>query len=314
MKKSRLVLGLLAAPLAIMTVSCGDSEPAGASGSISSSAMTAVVGTTALSDFTGSLKLSATGSVGLPFSNLPSGVGFMATALGDDVQAQAVSYTSCTTTTGSSTDGADGDSIPLSYRQDYSCYDLPDGNNGLTTLSGYYSVVDMDDSKYGSLGGYRFTFDFAYDDRMSHETNEGSWKGEFENTISSSSISYSGSYSAMGGSTPTSGVGVSKWTWSANHNTTYTPTSIAQPWAAGTMSVSGFYRISGVIYDSGTSTSHNVDVTFEVTSNSLEYDRTACTTGFYKNGSLRLTDGGGNVLLYNYSNCTQTRQFNGTVF
>lgn len=288
--------------------SCGgEAELAGPEGQITSTAMATVLASTAFTDFSAAVLPKATGAISLPFSSSPGNVGQFD---GTSVRPLAANYTACTSSTGSTTDGTDADSIPLSFSQVFSCNGIDNGF-GTSTFTGSYSVTDKDDTKYGILGGFRFDADFTFADNMSHEVNEGSFGGYWDVTVGSTTITSANNYRAMVGSTPTSGTPpASKYSMSSKFDVVYTPANMALPWAAGSISLNGFYRLSGVIYD-GVSTQHDLAVAFEISTSGLTYNRTDCPAGGYKDGSMTFTDGAGNRLVFSYNSCTLTRQFNG---
>lgn len=312
MKKQTLtLLALVGASLAL--ASCGgESDPTEAAGSIDSATLSALATTTAFTDMKKAIVPSASGSITPPLSGLPAGVGFMGS---HNLESEGDLYTSCTTTSGSDTDGPDGDGIPSFYREDYNCNEIAiPGHNGTTTMTGYMTKQDYNDTKYGVLGGYMFEFDMSYDQKFPHENNLGNWKGSWGAVLNGNTINLISTFSSEAGSIPTGSEPPSQWKASSNFSTAYTPTNANAPWQAGSLSFSGFSRFSGTLYDSNQKTSYGLDVTFKIESSGLTYDRTACPSSFFQNGTYKLIDGTGNVLAFTYVNCTETRTFNGASF
>jgi hypothetical protein len=307
-KQSLTLIALVGASLAL--ASCGgESTPTEAAGSIDSATLSALASTTALTDMKAAIVPSASGSITPPLSGLPTGVGFVGS---HSLYPESSIYASCMTATGSDVDGADADDIPSSYREDYDCNEIPiPGHNGTSTMTGYISKQDYDDTKYGILGGYMFDFDLNYDQKFSHENNVGNWSGSWGVVISGNTINLVSTFSSEAGSIPTTGEPASLWKATSNFSTAYTPTNAAAPWQAGSVVFSGFSRFSGTLYDNTLKQSYDLDVTFKIESTGLTYDRAACPASFFQNGTYKLTDGAGNVLAFTYVNCTETRTFNG---
>ena len=306
MKRS-LVAFACATGLSFGLVSCGgESELSGAGGQIDATTMAQLLGTTAITDMMAAIVPTGTGDVTLPVQGLPGGIGTFSA-----FKTQAATFDACTTTTGSKTTDADTDGVPASYREEYNCSGVSTGA-GVSNLLGHMQVTDSDDTKYGLRGGYNFDFDITYEDVMSHETNYGNWGGTWGASFSGSTYTMASKYFYEAGSTPSDGSPTSAWKASHQFTSSYTADDVAQPWESGTMSMNGFSRFSGSLYDQAMGQSYTLDVTFKIEANGLVYDRTACTDDFFKDGTLTFTDGSGNVFKYEYSNCTATRTFNGT--
>ncbi|MES2962291.1 MAG: hypothetical protein V4760_00270 [Bdellovibrionota bacterium] len=305
MLKNRIAVILVVASSLAVTSCGGESDLTAAGGTIESGALATVLAGTAFTDFKTSITPSGTGGLSIPVSGLPTGTGTL-------VALAPTGFEACTTTSGSATDGADADRVRAFYRQDLNCTDLV-FHGGTNTFTGYYQEKDYDETKYGWAGGFLYDFDMTYKSVYSHETNEGRWKGLWSVVNTGTTITTIGEWFSEGGSTPTATPAQkSVWRSTNKSSTVLTPTNMATPWQAGSTVINGYFGVTGVIYNSTTSTSYGLDVVFKIESQNLTYDRTTCTTGHYKDGTLSFTDGGGNVLKYTWVSCTETRTFNGT--
>lgn len=290
---------IMAASIAALT-SCGGGAPGElteASGSIDAASMKAVIagagGSVSIASLKSSMKIDA-GAVSPPFS-LPGGIGLL-----DD-------YANCTTTTGSTTD-ADSDGIAKGFKRTFDCDSVP-VSLGTVSRKGTYEEADKDETKSGWLGGFSTKFEFSDIYDASHEYNESVWSGTWEATTGTSSISLDYGFTISNKNIVHSTGTESAFEYQTQWTQSYAFEDAASPWMKGTMSLDGFFRLTGSIdYHNQL---HDVAVVFKVTTDHLVYDRTACPVGFFKSGSMSYIDGSGNELKYSYNNCVETETFNG---
>lgn len=301
MKSVSMPFSILACVAALAMTSCGgEAELDGPAGSLSGAAVPTVISSQGFTAFLATLAPQQAGAIQAP-------------GLGGVVQMNEVGglavdpYAPCTTTEGSNTDGADGDSIPLNYIVRFNCDSVSD-QAALRSMTGTYTVNDKDDTKYGIQGGFKFSYDINQNGQyyVGRKYDSG-WSGTWEATPTASTITLANDYTLRYGENLESPDLARSVSARSKFTTVYKPADMNQPFQAGAMNLSGFYRMSGVLTPDGqTSPRYEVDVSFEISSSGLEYGNCGL-----KEGSFTMTDGAGNRLVYTYQNCVLTKQFNG---
>jgi len=301
MKSFSRPFSILACVSALALTSCGgEAELDGPAGSLSGAAVPTVISSQGFTAFLATLAPQTAGTIQAP-------------GLGGVVQMNEVGglavdpYEACTSKEGSSTDGADADGIPLNYVLRFNCNSVADAA-ALRSMTGSYTVNDKDDTKYGLLGGFKFSYDITQSGQyyVGRQYDTG-WTGTWEATPTATTITLQNDYTLRYGENLESPDLARSVSARSKFTTVYTPVDMAQPFTAGVMRLSGYYRMSGVLTPDGqTSPRYDVDVAFELSSSDLEYGNCGL-----KEGSFTMIDGAGNRLVYTYQNCVLTKQFNG---
>ena len=290
----------------------GEPDLTQAGGNIDQASLNIMKANNAFADFTNQIIPQETGAASPKFGNLPTGVGSLSA---EEAQARATGYEDCTTSSGSTADGADGDGIFLSYRQDFNCVGIPvtgdSGTSGTSALTGFFSEIDKDDTLSGDKGGYKWQYDITYAYDLSHEKMGGTFSGLSESTFSGGTLTQNWDYKVAANHTDVATGAKSNWYIKSKWLSMYTGDDPANPYLAGTMTLNGFFGLGGNFYESTSKTDVKLDVVFEISTEGLTYDRAACPTSFWKNGKLTFKDGSGNQYTYTYTNCTVATTFNG---
>ena len=300
------VLSATLAAFSFVLTSCGgEPELDAAAGQLAPGAAAVLVADPAFTALVGKLAPQTNGAIQAP--GVGGVVGFVDDGAGVGGLAVDAGYAGCTTTDGSNVDGADADGIPLSLTQTFNCEGIVDGAAS-RAMKGTYSVVDNDDTKYGMLGGYKFSYDVRQSGRyFTGREYESVWSGLWESIVTATGVTMNSEYTIKTGENLESPDVATSLAARSKFTTVYTPTDMNQPLAAGSVAMSGYYRVTGVATPQGQTTPrYDFEVSFEISSSNLTYD----TCGL-KDGSFTFTDGGGNKLTYTYANCVVVKQFNG---
>lgn len=303
----RIPKAMAAVTAGLMLGSCGGNggDLTAATGSVDQAAMASLLASSAtmFTDAMNSMKFDGSTDVALPFSGLNASVG------AQSLSQSAGTFDACTVKSGSKAD-ADSDGVAVGFRQDFNCNNIPHGN-ALMTLSGFYSEIDLDDTKFGMAGGFEFEFEFEDIYQASHETNTGRWQGFWTMKNTATAMTTESKFTAVSSSVPTDPAdGLSDFEWQSDWKSSHFPEDMAAPWQKGVYKNSGFFRVTGA-YTDQQKKRHEINVVFRVETKDLSYDRTACGTTFFKDGSLSYFDAEGNEFKYSFSGCTMTRTFNG---
>lgn len=288
----------LALSAAILASSCGGGGLGGAEGSLDAKTLSAVLTSLPFTTILTGMKFDG-GAVTAPVS-LPAGVGFAAFV---------DQYSSCSVKEGSSAD-ADGDGIAKNLTVTYNCPSL-NANPGTYSRVGTYSETDFNDNKSSILGGFEFAFDFYSIYDAPHEYNEGSWKGSWAAKVEGKSIKMTHAYSIVNKNIQRTGGGSHEptdFTWQSDWVQTYFPDDMAAPWDKGRITWAGYLKLLGQLV--ANNQPYNVYVVYEIDTN-VTYDRVGCAGSYFKDGYIKFIDAGGNVVKYQYTNCTQSRTING---
>ena len=291
----------------------GEADLTQAGGNIDQASLNIMKTNNAFQDFTNQIIPQETGTASPKFGSFPTGVGSLSA---EEAQAQRTGYEDCSTTSGSTADGTDGDGIFLSYRQDFNCENIPvtgdSGGTGTTSLVGFFSETDKDDTLIGDKGGYKWEYDVKYAYDFSHEKGSGTYTGLSESTVSGGTLTQKYDYKVANTHTDTASGMASNWYIKGKWLSSYTGDDPTNPYLSGSMTLNGFFGLGGNFYESTSKTDVKLDVVFEISTEGLTYDKTACPTSFWKNGKLTFKDGSGNQYTYTYTNCTVATTFNGS--
>lgn len=308
-----LITRLLFAPLlsGVLSVAFAQMEPrelTAASGHVDKKTVKGLVQSPVFKEFLSSLQLQSTGAIRLPFSGIPESVGGPSNGNGSSRPNPDLSR--CISISGSPQDGIDRDGIPLSFRQDFNCDGISSAS-GTSDLIGFYEVVDKDDTKYGALGGFSFKFNLSFNEAIRQRRNQGAFSGWIDATPTDTSFIFDRAYSYESDLISMARPATSGQLKFQNQMiTVYEPRDMANPWRSGAMTTTGYSGFSGLFYNTAAQSVEPVNFVFQVEME-LTYDVDKCASRFFKDGAMRFTDGSGNVLAYDFKDCTPVVTFNG---
>lgn len=297
-----LIEGALILSVGLFMVSCGGGGLSGPSGSLSADQATVVMSMIS----TGSMKIGpqAGGKMDLSgMGNLPTGV--TASSLG----ARSSGLGGCERVSEDTTN-ADSDDYVLSRKYSWNCTDA-DVSGTSWSVVGDLEFKDKDDTKKNLIGGYVVAFDFDSGYRSTNADFKYTLVGTFEATASGSTSTFTSDYKSQvkGWFTEHGATVETDYVLQAEFKSSYTPDSIATPYASGSIVIEGLVGIKGLV---GHETkSEDVKVTWTLRSRNLKYNQT-CTQWYDSGGVYELVDGSGNIFAINY-NCSSpaTYTFNG---
>lgn len=237
----------------------------------------------------------------MPSQGLPSGVTTSAIS--------ASSATPCVTVNPDPGTDADNDGIAAERHYTFDCDSVISGGDTYT-YKGTLDMTDLDDTKKWAAGGYTMSFDSTSTYEGTSGTGTYGHVGTWKAYTSGDGIHFDSDYKFKVKGTNEWGtvdyVMYSKWE-STLHGVDET-----QPWDKGTYDFSGYYQFVGTFVDESAHGNHEIKdgtATLNVVGVDLVYDN-ACTK-YYKSGSYKLTDAGGNTFEVRYDCTTAKGYLNG---
>lgn len=238
------------------------------------------------------------------------------------VTAKVAPY-SCYSSTPTTPIDADSDGIALLKEYTFDCSDF--GNGGFTyNHQGSLKIADKDDAIAGIVGGYRYEFNMPqwyYKNDTTGLTAGGSYSGFWEGSGTSTSSTYSSDYTGSTfGEFDITGFGKGEYNYifSYTYETVITHDVVAAnaTWNTGTINASGTYAWNGKFLSEHETSPGNykfelvdgaASMTWQMTN--VVFDQT-CSI-WYKSGTVRLVDVGGNVVETIFACTEATTYLNG---
>lgn len=262
--------------------------------------------------------LKATGDIsGLLTNNRVLGpIKDFATALGKPINTEgnvlptdvqpfmAPDYTSCTTFLKGST------LSDKEFKIQYDCKDIPDAGATYTRQGTFYRKLEDDTNL--SLG-FSYDYDvYSYNTTSVGTYYEETYKGTHTNTKTATKISYTSDYAISTKSDNYKPIELD-WSWRRKSSQVFIPDDMSQPMENGKMEIDGFYKMGGKLGPDSNQRSTEANLTLEVKSKDLVYDRTGCNY-FFKSGSIFFKDGSQNEFETRYNCSSVTYYYNGKEF
>lgn len=208
----------------------------------------------------------------------------------------------CETVSPTTVVDADSDGIAATKSSTFDCTDFASGGERLTR-QGSITVTDKNEAVDGVLGGLKVDFNITKFNLVdtSGKLFENSYVGHWEYTGGSggqvsSTADFSGLVRYESSSFSNNYTYNYTWIWSL------TPTDAGNPWAAGQVSVSGAFVLSGdFVYEdsNGNRSQQNGSFAINYYSQNLKYDTTCAK--FYQSGSFFVSDGNGTLMEIRYA-------------
>lgn len=201
------------------------------------------------------------------------------------------------------------------HKRKFSCHNIDAGLGGGKTVNyvGSYELKGHDDPTKPGYG-YRMDFDLLYEilgsdlgDNWSSTKGFHELKKEGSSFVASHDVTYR---TVMLLHKPSV-----DWSYRSTMKRIHYPDNMASPHDSGKATIEAFYKLEGKVGGGPGGVDLGISkVTFEITSEDLEYDRTC--TYYYVKGSISYKDGANNILKHTFDpSCTSapTVTYNGKV-
>jgi hypothetical protein len=301
MKLNSLLMTLLAA---CSLASCGG-EPGLTSlnrpaGTVTAAQAAVLAGGTTLTNFIGNARPDQKPNFGGPVRGNDRN-------MSDPFDSRDADFDSCASVTAADQTDNDGDGIKMHIAAKFNCVGIAGESNNTFDLVGSFEQKDLDDSQDWALGGYLFNYNLNFKNTTdASNTLIFRFKGFFSAENTGTMLTQTSNF-YYGGSGIHNGVELD-YLWQGDYEASFTPTSMASPYADGTANFSGGFKVKGD-FSHGTN-SATLDVVFGILGENLVYDSTC--SNYYRSGSVSFTDGSSNVIMYTYNCTTAVATYNGT--
>ena len=260
---------------------------------------------------------------------LPKGNGSSSTPIGMSVSRLSIrsvksfaNELSCYSSTPDLPVDGDSDGIYLLKEFSFDCSDFSSGGNSYNH-KGYFKVEDKDDDIAGTKGGYRYEFDIPfwfYTSDTTKLTFGGSYKGYWDATGTDTTTNFDSDFQGrFYGEFEIPGKDLVKvdytyqYKWDVQY--THNPTTGNSQWNSGTMEGGGAFSVSGEFLNekevNGVQQYEVVDGSANMTWKAVNLTFDSTCSKWYKSGSHRLEDIGGNILEIKFSCTTVNTYLNG---